>query len=117
MFKKNLAPLLALLIILTGCQSLNSNGQNEENLLIDSKELYQAIKNEEEDAFDLITSYRESYVENYKDYKNQEELIANLDSLSGAYISYYGSDNDENKQIYKEKLTSLLTSLETKLNN
>lgn len=116
MVKKVISPLLVFLIILSGCQSHSTN-ENEEHLLSDSKELYQAIKNEEDSAFDLIEAYRENYVKNYTKFKNQEDLITELDSLSGAYISYHGTDNEENKQVYKEKITSLLSSLDTEFNN
>jgi hypothetical protein len=120
--KKFVLPFL-LLFLLFGCQSQTVSN---ETLHDDAKNLYSLIKdsyvnNEGLDEYAQSTrdEFQETYIKNYKDYPNDEELVLNMEKLINSFTMYYvaiGLKKEDSVKMYKERIEDSISVLDKQFN-
>lgn len=113
-----------LLFLLIGCQSQTVSS---EKLHSDAKNLYILIKdsyvnNEGLDEYtqSVRDNFQETYIENIKDYPNDEELVLNMEKLINSFTMYYaaiGFKREDSVKMYKENIEDLISTLDKQFNN
>jgi hypothetical protein len=119
--KKYIPPLL-FLIILVGCQQKASSNDiyNEaNNIYLTIKDTVESNSNLTEDESDKVDEFKQKYINNYKDYPSDEELISKMESLINSY-RFYKMAIEMNKtdgiKMYKENLDKALNELDKEFN-
>ncbi|WP_299831196.1 hypothetical protein [uncultured Metabacillus sp.] len=121
MIKKLISPLLLFLLFLMGCQSQSTTENkivSEEQLLNEAKEVYEAIKNNDESALDMASEFSNSYIET-DDYDAYDHLLVDMDKLINSYKFYHvalGLDETKDAEELKARMNTALSSLEEKFN-
>lgn len=107
--------------LLFGCQNTQNNIYN------DSEQVYLMIKSNIEQHASLtdnqlnsLKEYQNMYINNYKDYPKDQELIGNMEKLINSYNLYFYSieqNNDEAINMYKQRLNKALMKLNNQFKN
>jgi hypothetical protein len=115
--KKHISFLL-FLIILVGCQN------NENNLHADAENVYSIIKiavtkniTPTESEYEQLEEFKSTYLDNYKDYSSEQELLLEMESLVYSFnLKNVATGLKENDSMYQQKLDESLENLEKQFN-
>ncbi|MFB5281910.1 hypothetical protein [Peribacillus sp. Hz7] len=114
---------ILILIMLIGCQSK----EDTNTLRADAEEVYLSIKDEiqngesrSDSEYDKAIEFKEKYLFNMDDYRDEQELLSSMEKLIFGYESYQSSKyqgKEENTVEFKRRVDEALSELDLQFNN